>query len=498
MTKTLAPWKLAWMKACRTRDPLAFVTGVLGVELHDPARPNDTMNKWQQTALEKLRDGKSRLSIRSGHGVGKTAFLAWIALFALLCCGPDTKVPIAAGSQSQLRDTIQPEIGKWAAKLPPELACQINVGLERITVVCSPEEAFAVFRTASKNNPQALAGFHAKNIWFLVDESSAVADIAFEVMQGALSSPGAVAILTGNPTKSSGYFFDTHTKLRGSWQSMVVSSEDVERARGHIEDVIAAYGKNSNRYRVRVLGEFPTHDDQAVISLDLIERACGRDITISDVWPIWGVDVGRFGDDPSALAKRQGNSLKYDDGRSPLFEWKGMDGAQIAGRIQAEYRATAIVHRPREIIVDVIGVGASVYDILRLDGSEVREITTGANVSELPARSETDHRLRDELWFASQHFFAELKCHFPKRGSLPNEEDNKLLEQLIAELSTPTYDFNHAGKHVVESKKDLKKRNVPSPNIADAWNLTNAGGVYPRTLAHRRPEYDAPVSWRAA
>lgn len=498
MTAPLSPWKLSWMKASRNRDPLEFVTGVLGVPLYDPEKPGLTMERWQQTSLEALRDGKKRLSIRSGHGVGKTTFLAWLVLYALLCLGPDTKVPIAAGSQSQLRDTIQPEIGKWAKKLPPELASQIDVQLERVVVVCAPEEAFAVFRTASKDNPQALAGFHAKNVYFLVDESSAVAEIAFEVAQGALSSEGAVCVLTGNPSKASGFFYDTHHKLRARWLALVVSSEDVPRARGHIEDVIAAYGKNSNKYRVRVLGEFPTHDDQAVIPLDLIEAACGREVQISDVWPIWGVDVGRFGDDPSALAKRQGNSLKYDDGRAPLMEWRGMDGAQIAGRIQAEYRATAIAHRPREIVVDVIGVGASVYDILRLEGSECREITTGANVSELPSRSETEHRLRDELWFASKFFFAERKCHFPKRNSLPNEGENKLLEQLIAELSTPTFDFNHSGKHVVESKKDLKKRGVPSPNIADAWNLTNAGGIYPRAQYHRRDQNEPSLSWRAA
>ena len=54
---------------------------------------------------------------------------------------------------------------------------------------------------------------------------------------------------------------------------MRVNSEDVERAHGHINDIIARYGRDSNAYRVRVLGEFPTADDEAVIPLELVEAA---------------------------------------------------------------------------------------------------------------------------------------------------------------------------------------------------------------------------------
>ena len=454
------------------------------------------MEKWQQEVLTALRDGKKRLSVRSGHGAGKTSLLAWIVLYGLLSLGPDTKIPIAAGSQQQLRDTIQPEIGKWHRRLPPFLQGLIDIQVERVAIKGAPEEAFAVFRTASKDNPQALAGFHAKNIIFLIDEASAVADVAFEVAQGALSSDGAIAILTGNPTKATGYFYDTHNKLRHRWHCMVVNSEDVPRARGHIEDVIAAYGKASNRYRVRVLGEFPTHDDAAVIPLDLIEASRTRQVQISNVYPVWGADIARFGDDTSALVKRQGNSLKYDDGRAPIFEWHGMDGAQVAGRIQAEYRETALHHRPKEIVVDIIGVGASVYDILRLEGSECRDIVRGANVSELPARSEEEHRLRDELWFMGAKWFQERACHFPK--TLPTPAQAVLVEKLVGELSQPTYDFTSSGKHIVESKKDMKKRGIPSPNLADAFLLTFAAGTCPRVERHRPDRSEPTLSWRAA
>lgn len=479
MSPNLEPWQKAWLAS---RDnPLLFVQGVLGV---------DAPEAWQVEALTALADGKTRLSIRSGHGVGKTTFLAWIVLWGLLCRGSDTKIPIAAGSRDQLRDTIQPEIGKWHRRLPEALQKQIKVDVERIAIAAAPEEAFAVFRTASKDNPQALAGFHATNLVFLIDEASAVAEIAFEVALGALSTPGAIVIMTGNPTKTSGFFYDSHHKTRDRWHAMRVSSEDVPRARGHIEDVIANYGKNSNRYRTRVLGEFPTQDDETVIPLDLVLAAKGRAVQMSNVWPVWGLDVARFGDDTTALVMRQGNTLLG------LREWQQLDGAQVAGRVIAAYNALPFDQRPREIVIDIIGVGTAVYDILRLPGSPVKEITTGCNVAEAASISEIDHRLRDQLWFAGRDWFAAKDCHIPTTFADP--EEAKLVEKLIAELTAPTYDFTSLGKRIVETKSDMKKRGVASPNVADAFLLSLAAGLYPRTNPHGARTPIKTDSWLAA
>jgi phage terminase large subunit len=483
MSATLPIWQTAWAEAAKGRDPLRFVEGVLEVT---------ELEAWQREALGAIRDGQKRISIRSGHGVGKTTFLAWLVLYGLLCLGPDTKIPIAAGSRDQLRDTIQPEIGKWARRLPQPLQDQVKVDVERVAIKAAPDDAFAVFRTASKDNPQALAGFHAENIIFLLDEASAIAEIAFEVALGALSTPGAMVIMTGNPTKTQGFFYDSHHKTRDRWWTMRVSSEDVPRARGHIEDVIATYGKDSNRYRVRVLGEFPTQDDETVIPLDLVLAAVGREIAEPNVWPVWGVDVGRMGDDRSVLAKRQHVKLL-----EPPKVWRKMEGPQVAGRIIAEYQATPNHLRPREIVVDLIGFGASVYDILRLDGSPVREITRGAVVSELPAISEQDYRLRDELWFRGRAFFAERNCSLPKDNL--NDEEQKIMEQFISELTMPTYTYTSLGKRIVEKKKDVKSRsNGVSPDLADAFLLSLAAGIYPKSNPHRRSETKPAGSWLAA
>lgn len=452
-TMTLPSWQVAWLRS--KNNPHIFVTGVLGVLPFGAPNPLGLpqCEFWQEEVLKAIPK-HDRLSIRSGHGVGKGTLIAWIVLWALLT-HDDVKIPIAANSQNQLRDNNWPEIVKWHKKLPDALREQIDVQKERVFIKVASESAFAVARTASKNNPEALQGLRGTNTFYIIDEASGIDDIIFEVAQGSLSSPGAKALLLGNPTRASGFFYDTHHKLRGRWKTFVVNSEDVPRARGHIEDIIAAYGKGSNRYRVRVLGEFPTADDETVIPLELMLSAQHRQIAVPNVYPVWGLDVARYGDDSTALCKRKGNSLM-----EPIKEWHQKDTMQVAGLIKAEYEACHPDDRPIEILVDVIGLGAGVVDRL----AEQRLPVTGINVGESPSAEDKYLRLRDELWFKGRQWFMKRDCIFDDDAT-------------VAELSGPTYDFHSNGRLVVESKKDMKKRGVRSPNRADAFLLTLAAGL---------------------
>lgn len=438
-------------------------------------------------------DHPSRLYVTRDHIVThNTTYLCIIILFALLCAGPDTKVPVVANSQDQLRDGLWPELSKWMGKLPDPLRMELEWQGEKIVVKCAPEEAFAVRRTASKNRPEALQGIHAETVVAIFEEASGIPEETIEAGSGTLSTPGAMAIAVGNPTRRTGFFHATQTKMRHRWRCMTVNSEDVPRARGHIQDIIDLYGRDSNKYRVRVLGEFPDKDDDTVIPLSLIEAALKRDVAQSNVWPVWGVDPGRFGDDPSTLVEREGNVVPVD----MLHEWQGLDGPQVAGRIIAIFNGLPLHRRPKEIAVDVIGIGASVYDHMRLPGSPVREITRGVNVAEAAAISETEYRLRDELWFRGRAWFAAMDCRFAPAVHYP--EKTKLLEKLVGELSTPTYDYTMLGKRKVISKSEMRKEGIPSPNLADGFLNTLACGIYPRANPHRDTYQDDNTSWMAA
>ena len=478
----LEPWQQAWLDS--DGDPYRFATGVLGFL---PAGvPNPTghhqLEAWQDKYLREFyldAEGNytdsPRHSTRAGHGVGKGVVIAILALWFPLT-HHDSKAVLTANSQDQLRDNNWPEIRKWHGKLPGPLRDMLQIDEERLYVKAAPEMAFVVRRTASKNNPEALAGIHAKYVLYLVDEASGILDIIFETAQGSLSTKGAIACLFSNPTRSSGFFFDTHNKLRNRWRTHVVSSEDVPRARGHIQDVIEAYGKGSNKYRVRVLGEFPTADDDTVIPLDLVEAARKREVVKRDVRPVWGVDVARFGDDSSALAKRQGNVLL-----EPVTEWHGLNTMQLVGKIVDEWMKTDEDQRPSAIVVDVIGIGSGVVD--RLEELDLPVI--GVNVAESASNDDKYFRLRDELWFKAKAWFA------ARDVAIPNDE------KLVSELTIVTFDYHSDGRYVVESKKALRKRQVPSPNKADAFNLTFAQPDIQRKKLNRYRPTGGGSPWAA-
>lgn len=437
----LQSWEQAWLRS--PNSPLLFVTDVLR------ASPEP----WQEDALRKI-GRHDRLSIRAGHGVGKTTLLAWVVLWFMLTRMP-FKIPVTANSQDQLRDVVWPELRKWHARLPQPLREEIDVSAERMALKEAPE-CFAVARTASKDNPEALQGFHEDNLLFVVEEASGIPDVVFEIGSGSMSTPGAKMLLIANPTRTSGFFYDTHHSLRDRWQTMRVNSEDVPRARGHIEDIIAKYGKDSNVYRVRVLGEFPSTDDDSVIGLHLCEAAVYRKVEGKAFRPVWGVDVARFGDDRTALVKRQGNVML-----EVAKFWRGKDTMQVAGLIMQEWKDADEHDRPSEILVDVIGLGAGVVDRLSELGLPVR----GVNVAESSSVGDRFMRLRDELWFRARDWLDAADCKIPDDAAL------------IAELTGPKYAVTSNGKIKVESKDEMKKRGLNSPDLADAFVLTFAGGL---------------------
>lgn len=422
---------------------------------------------WQEEVLAQIARGRRRIAIRSGHGVGKTALQAWLMLW-FGTTRADAKIPATAPTSHQLVDLLWGEAAKWRRALAerlPTLGEAIEIRADRIDFL--PWRSTAYARTSRRDQSEALQGFHAANLMFLIDEGSGVDDRVFEVAEGALSTPGALVVMAGNPTRAGGYFHRAFTRDRRRWWTTRVSCADSGRvAPDYVESMAQAYGADSNVYRVRVLGEFPLADDDCVIALDLAEAAVARDVEPIDAGMLWGLDVARFGDDLTALAKRQGNVVP-----DPVRTWHGKDAMQVAGLVKAEWDATAKGARPVEILVDAIGIGAGVADRLRELGLPAR----GINVAELPAARERYPRLRDELWFALREWLEARDSRLP--------ED----EALIGELTGPRYAVESAGRLKVESKDEMKRRGLRSPDRADALCLTFAGNASARGSAWWRP-----------
>jgi len=422
-------------------DPVLFVEGVLG------AKPEE----WQKKALYAVRDN-DRVAIRSGHGIGKTAFLSWLILWWVLTRSP-SRIACTANTSSQLSDILWAEVAKWHRCMPDGLKELIEVTSAKVEL--TGQDSFAVARTARRETPEALQGFHSPNMLFLVDEASGVDNIIFEVGEGAMSTEGAKTVMTGNPTRTSGYFYEAFNKMKDSFFTMKVSSQDsTQVGPKFIEDMKVKYGEDSNIYRVRVLGEWPEADDDVVIPLHLLQAAADRDQVAADTTPVvWGLDVARFGTDKSALCKRKGNVVT-----EPIKSWRNKDLMEMCGIILNEYETTTWSDRPVEILIDSIGLGAGVVDRL----TELDLPVRGINVAESASMGERYGRLRDELWFLGKEWFEARDCTIPDQ------------EELIDDLSKPRFSFLSNGKLKVEGKDEMKRRGLNSPDLADAFCLTFA------------------------
>jgi hypothetical protein len=426
------------------RQPNAFWREVLGME----------PDAWQEEANRELAHGRTRLSIRSGHGVGKSTWAAGtICWFA--CTRAPFKVGVTAPSAPQLFDALWADVRVVFNRLPPAWRELWNITTDRITLKAAPDECFVTARTARADQPEALQGLHSANILLVVDEASGVDQAVFDAAGGAMSSHNAITILTGNPTRSTGFFWRTHNLERERWWTRRVSSLESPRVTPAFnEELLARYGEGSNQYRVRVLGEFPEAEDDTLIAADLVESAMVRDTAIDPSDPeIWGLDVSRFGRDASALVKRRGFVVPEIPRR-----WQGLDTMALTGIIKAEFDLLPAPLKPSLIVVDVIGVGAGVVDRLMEQNLPV----LGLNVAEVPSAVKRFVRLRDELWVRVREWLEARRARLPHHDTLRTD------------LCAPRLSYLSDGRMQVESKASLRTRGYASPDVADALCLTFA------------------------
>ena len=441
-------------------EPNQFVKDVLSVH----------PDEWQAEFLDHIAKGERKISVRSGHGTGKSTAASWAMVWYLTTRFP-CKIVVTAPTSSQLFDALFAELKSWIRNLPPYVGELFEVTSDRVVLKAAPSEAFISARTARAETPEALAGVHSQNVLLVCDEASGIDEKVFEAASGSMSGHSATTVLLGNPTRSSGLFYDTHHRVKADWKTMHVSCITSPRVSDEfVREMEVKYGAESNQFRVRVLGEFPLKEDNTVIPADTVQSAQKRDIESDpDTVPIWGLDVARFGADSSVLAIRHGNAI------TELISWKGLSLMELTGRVVDKYNNLIPRQRPTEILVDSIGLGAGVVDRLQELDLPVR----GINVGEASSMSGTYLNLRAELWFKLKDWLAAKDCKLPVDSAL------------FSELVSPRYQFTSSGKMKIESKDEMRKRGLPSPDKADAICLTLASDAATATFGSKHS-----VQWK--
>ena len=445
----------SWL-ASVSHDPVRFVEEAFEWgegELQNSSGPEP----WQRWLLEQIRDGLMtpgqaiRVAVASGHGVGKSAALSWITLFAI-STAPDSRGIITASSESMLMTRFR--AAEYFSMSATSLTSADPTHEQTWRVDLLPWNA---------NRAEAFAGLHNKGrrILLIFDEASAIEPPIWETCEAIATDADAEVlwICAGNPLHGQGSrFYDIWDKFQNRWITKQVNSLDVSFTnKAELNRWGDDYGRDSDFFRTRVLGEFPKVGSDQFISPEAVQLAMDRELDPSHHDPlVIGVDVARFGSDESVIFPRKGRDCRSI---APQV-YRGLPLDQFEDRIVAFMNAHPDC---RQIFIDSTGVGAGVCDHL---------IRRGYNVTDVVFAGKATEQI-DGVAYANQraHIWGQLRHHL-RYLCLP--ANNQALKE---QLTAPEYSFNNKGEILLEPKDAMRRRGVPSPDLADALACTYAGQI---------------------
>jgi len=459
------------LAAC-SDDPLRYVYwaypwGEPG-ELEEYAGPDI----WQEQLFTLIRDvlksGEKLvlISVKSGHGVGKSAASSMLIDWGMSTF-EGTKGVVTANTERQLRTKTWVELSKWRRlSITREL-----FKIKATSMFSNDPEQRTEWRFDmspwSERNTEAFAGLHnkGKRIVLVMDEASAIPDIVHEVAEGALtdSDTQIIWVMFGNPTKNTGRFREAFEdgKFAHRWKQITVDSRtSAFTNKKLIDQWIEDYGLDHDFTRVRVLGQFPKHDVSSFISREDVKNALRRSVPLVHVEPpIIGVDCARFGDDSTILFPRRGRDART----LPIERYQGLDTMQVADRVAEMYQR---IHA-QMIYVDGGGLGAGVVDRLRQLQFPVHEVTFSAKADGVNPveRNIRYSNKRAEIWGAMRDW---LKTAVLQEYEIDNDYD------IVDDLTTTQYYLNNRDEIQLEPKSEIKRREGRSPDLADALACTFA------------------------
>lgn len=418
-----------------------------------------TMLTWQQVEIahhvrRAINGGKKRISVKSGHGIGKSTILAMLILWFLFCY-VDAKVPVTAPTQTQMYDVLWSEIKKWIDRMPPEIKDKYDHTQDYVRITEHPENWFARARTASKERPEALAGLHADFMFLVVDEASGVPDEIFDAAKSALTGGDVIFVMISNPTRLSGYFYDSHGKLSDSFYTLEFSSiESPIVDEVFVHDIIQDYGIDSDQYRYRVLGKFPKEDGMDKSGyLPLLNE---RDLRHAPDMRFNGELV--MGIDPAGKGKDMTQWVIRDRHHAKIVAREPMSTtSSITSRTLTLMKEFGIV--PDRIVVDNFGVGANVAQELAMCGFRVHAINVGDDVDKNNPKECEYLNLRALYYFRLQKWIL---------GGATLDGSKEWND----ELPDIKYRVNIKNRTQIMPKDEMRREGIKSPNAADALMLT--------------------------
>lgn len=439
---------------------------------------------WQQTlilmAIEKSIADKRlarHFTIKSGHGIGKSTVTSWIVLWFLFCYFM-SQVPVTAPTSGQMHDVLWKELSIWINRMPETVRDMYEWQHDYVRVRYEPESWFARAKTSTKENTEALAGVHADHVLIAVDEASGVPEQVFNTAEGALTSGNVFVILISNPTRSSGYFYDSHHKNKEDWQTFTFNCEEAPLVdREYIRRQAKRHGATSDNYRIRVKGLFPSEDMMDGSGyLQLIPRSriivapsLGDDVFLGR--KILSIDPSGDGSDECEFVLRDAFRAKN------ILTLQHTNDKEIAAYILKFVDTFGL--KGSDIAIEGFGAGADAAKHVAVNskGKVSIYVVMPGNAPAYEEKINSEHftRFQQELDEDEADLFLNLRAVMNWRmrnwllagGQLidNNTENSDWAEQIAVNKIKRTLQGN---KQQMMSKQEMNKLQIPSPNKSDA------------------------------
>ena len=447
-----------------------------------------SIRKWQEKFLkrlgERLRAGETSVqeaiqeAIASGHGIGKSALVSWVILWAMSTM-EDTRGVVTANTESQLKTKTWAELSKWHR-------LSINKHWFHFTATAlysvdkEHERSWRIDMVPwSERNTEAFAGLHneGKRVLLIFDEASAIPDKIWEVSEGALTDENTEIIwfVFGNPTRNTGRFRQCFGKLKHRWGHSQIDSREVEGTnKAQLQKWVDDYGEDSDFVRVRVRGRFPRASNMQFISNDLVFEAQKREERWNITDPLlMMLDIARGGDDNCVIRFRRGLDAKSI---KPIK----IPGSEVRDSMKLVSLVVETINekKPDYFFYDGTGVGGPVGDRIKQLGYTVFEVQFGS-ASPDPKYA----NLRAYMW-------GKAKDWLQSGGAIDQDE------VLETDLTSVEYFHNKKDQLCLESKEDMKARGLASPDDGDALAMSFAFPVAPLPMpgegggSNFKSEYD--------
>lgn len=452
-------------------NPVEFVREQFNVE----------PDEWQADFLNGYNQN-IRTAAKACKGPGKTAVLSWCAWHFLLTRA-HCKIAATSITGDNLRDGLWAEMAIWQQK-SPLLKAAFEWTKTRVYARDHPETWWMSARQWSKSadaqgQADTLAGLHAQNIMFILDEAGGIPDAVMAAAEAVLANEDSDAkiLMCGNPTHLTGPLYRACTKERSYWNVIEITGDPDDPKRSNrisaewARKQIAAYGRENPWVLVNVFGQFPPSSLNALVGPDDMRKAMARVIpkdAYASAPKVLGVDVARHGDDRSVIAPRQGLAcFKPKVLRVPNTQ----DLAAIVAQVMRDWQ-------PDAVNIDATGGwGWGVIDALAQWGYTVTPVEFSGKAS-----STQYYNKRAEMAF-------EFAKYIKGGGCLPH------LDELTEEATAISYTFQR-DMMIIAPKDEIKVELGRSPDLWDAYALTFAYPVAKKDVlepfrdASRSAEYN--------